>query len=290
MASVVHEPAYNRRVTDRHPGAAYAPVIRSDGLIVSWGGIFGGVLLAVGLLILLTALGAAIGISAAEPGETDAGALGRGAGIYAAISLLLALFIGGWASTRMGAISDRATGFCEGALVWVVSILLVGYAAASGIGMLAGGAFKMLGGATQAIGSVVQAQGGASGNVDVSGSVEQMVQKLRDPQTAQQIASATGMDQRQVQQSLNETAGRVEQAKDNPGQAAQEAKQGMARLMDQARSSGVIEQKAQEMQPAATRGAWITFGALLLSFITAVVGAMVGRRESLVRHPGARTA
>jgi hypothetical protein len=280
MASAVQHSPYNRRVTDRHPGSSYAPLLSADGLRVSWGGVFGGVLLAVGLLILLTALGAAIGISAADPGETDAGTLGRGAGIYAALSLLIALFFGGWASTRMGAISDRATGFCEGALVWVVSILLVGYAAASGIGMLAGSASKMLGGATQAIGTVVQGQSG--GQVDFSGSVDQVLQKLRDPNTANQIAQATGMDQQQVRSSLNETAQRVEQAKNNPGQAAQEAKQGVARLMEQAKSSGAIEQKAEEMKPAATRAAWISFAALLLSLVTAVFGAMVGRRERVV--------
>lgn len=280
MASVVHNPPYNRRATDRHPGTGYAPLLRADGLRVSWGGVFGGVLLAVGLLILLTALGAAIGISAADPGETDPGALGTGAGIYAAVSLLLALFIGGWASTRMGAISDGATGFCEGALVWVVSILLVGYAAASGIGMLAGGAFQMLGGATKAIGSVVQSQGG--GQVDVSGSVEQIVQRLRDPGTARQIATATGMQQPQVESALNETAQRVEQARDNPAQAAQEARQGVARLWEEAKSSGALERKAEEIKPAATRGAWIAFGALLLSLVTAVFGAMVGRREPVL--------
>ena len=279
MATVVHESPYNRRVTDRHPGAA-ASFFNADGLRVSWGGVFGGVLLAVGLLILLTALGAAIGISATDPGDTDISKLGIGAGVYGALSLLVALFFGGWASTRMGAISDRATGFCEGALVWVVAILLVGYAAASGIGMLASGASKMIGGATQAIGTVVQSQAG--GQPDISGSVDQILQRLRDPSTAEQIAKATGMQPQQVQSSLNDTAQRVEKARDNPGQAAQEAKQGVARLMEHARSSGAIEQKAEEVKPAVTKGAWISFAALLLSLITAVFGAMVGRRERVV--------
>ena len=279
MATAVHDPSYNRRVTDVHP-AAIRSFFHADGLRVSWGGVFGGVLLAVGLLILLTALGAAIGISATDPGETDAGTLGMGAGIYAAVSLLLALFFGGWASTRMGAVSDGATSFCEGALVWVVSILLVGYAAASGIGMLAGGAFKMLGGATQAIGTVVQSQTG--GSPDISGSIDQVLQKLRDPNTASQIARATGMEPQQVQSALDETAQRVEQAKDIPGQAAQEATQGITRLMQEARSSGAIERKAEEVKPAATKAAWISFIALLLSLVTAVFGAMTGRRERVV--------
>ena len=40
-----------------------------------------------------------------------------------------------------------------------------------------------------------------------------------------------------------------------------------------------LEQKAQELQPAARTGAWMTFGALLLSLLAAIMGAMLGRRE-----------
>jgi hypothetical protein len=143
--------------------------------------------------------------------------------------------------------------------------------------MLAGGAFQMVGGATQAIGSVMQSGGGA--NVDMSGSVDQIIQRLKDPETARQIASATGMQQSEVQATLSETAQRVENNRDNPAQAAAEAKQGMAQLMEKARSSGALEQKAQEVQPQATRAAWITFGALVLSLLAAVLGAMSGRRK-----------
>src|SRR5687768_14816875 len=113
------------RVSERRHDRLYPNILQAEGKKVSWGGIFGGVLVAVGVLVLLAALGMAIGISAAEPGETDASTLGMGAGIWAALSLLAALFIGGMVSTRIGAISDRTTGFFEGVLVWVVSILLM---------------------------------------------------------------------------------------------------------------------------------------------------------------------
>jgi hypothetical protein len=243
---------------------------------VSWGGVFGGVLVALGFLLLMTALGVAVGISAAQPGETDTGTLGTGAGIWAGLSLLLALFIGGWVATRIGAIFDGTTGFFEGALVWIVSVLLMLYFASSGIGMLAGGAFRLVGGAAQALGTVVQS-GGA--NVDVSGNVDQMIQRLKDPKTAEQIASATGMPAGEVQATLSETAQRVENNRNNPTQAAAEAKNGMAQLMEKAKSSGALQQKAEELKPQATRAAWITFGALLLSLLAAVLGAMAGRRN-----------
>ena len=271
MAVTTHP--HDRRMHERRRNF-YPSLLRAEGMKVSWGGIFGGVLVAIGLLLLLTALGVAVGISAAQPGETGMSALGTGAGIWAGVALLLALFIGGLVSTRIGAISDGATGFFEGALVWVVSILLMLYFASSGVSMLAGGAFQMVGGAAQALGSVVQGQG-----VEVSGSVDQMIQRLKDPKTAQQIAAATGMQESEVQATLSETAQRVENNRDNPTQAAAEAKAGMAQLMDKAKSSGALEQKAEEMKPQATRAAWITFGALVLSLLAAVLGAMSGRRR-----------
>lgn len=271
MAVTTHP--HDRRMHERRRNF-YPSLLRAEGMKVSWGGIFGGVLVAIGLLLLLTALGVAVGISAAQPGETGMAALGTGAGIWAGVSLLLALFIGGLVSTRIGAISDGATGFFEGALVWVVSILLMLYFATSGVSMLAGGAFQMVGGAAQALGSVVQSQG-----VEVSGSVDQIIQRLKDPKTAQQIAAATGMQESEVQATLSETAQRVENNRNNPAQAAAEAKAGMAQLMDKAKSSGALEQKAEEMKPQATRAAWITFGALVLSLLAAVLGAMSGRRR-----------
>jgi hypothetical protein len=237
MASVIHEPPYNRRASDRAPVVA----LRADGIRVSWGSIVGGVLLAVGLLILLTALGTAIGISAVDPAQTDASTAGRAAGIYGAVALLLALFFGGWASTRIGAIVDSATSFCEGALVWVVSIMLVAGLATMGLGNLLGGALSVAGSASQAAG----------------------------PALAQQ--------QQQEPQQGNASAG------SSAGQMIDQAKDKVGEMLDRAQS-GELQQKAQEAKPAATRGAWITFAALVLSLITAVLGAMAGRRDELVRR------
>jgi hypothetical protein len=156
MATVVRDtPYHDRRLAERRR-IAYPAALRADGMRVSWGGVFGGVLVALGFLLLMTALGVAVGISAAQPGGTDTGTLGAGAGIWAGVSLLVALFIGGWVSTRIGAIFDGTTGFFEGALVWVVSVLLMLCMASTGLGMLFGGASKLVGGAAQALTSVLQ--------------------------------------------------------------------------------------------------------------------------------------
>lgn len=140
MATAVN-PYHERRNSERRR-IAYPGLFAADGMKVSWGGILGGVLVALGVLVLLMALGVAVGISAVDPASTDAAKVGTGAGIWAGVSLLLALFLGGFVSTRIGATYDSQTAFFAGFLVWVVSIVLVAYMAASGASSLTGGAFQ----------------------------------------------------------------------------------------------------------------------------------------------------
>jgi len=277
-----------RRVTERRGNFRPLMLQGAEGLRVSWASIWAGVLVAAGLMLLLAALGVAVGVTSVDPGDTDAGKFGAGAAAWAATSLLLSLFIGGLVSTLSGAIYDRTTGLVEGVLVWVVSVLLFGWLATTGISMVAGGAFKLVTGVGAAAG---MAAGVVGQRVDVSsGDVDQIVQRLNDPKTAQQISAATGIPQPEVQQTLSDTARKVDAAKENPGQAAAEARNGVARLYDEARSSGRLEQKAEEIRPAVARTAWGTFGSLVLSLVASVLGAFVGRRDAIVARDPSRTA
>jgi len=150
MATAAH-PYHERRAGERrriaYPGVYRTGLFSTEGVRVSWGGIFGGVMVAVGLLLLLAALGVAVGITAVDRQSTELGSLGIGAAIWTGVSLLLALFLGGLVSSRLGATYDRTTSFFEGFLVWIVSLLLVAYLAASGMNWVAGDTFAIMGSA-----------------------------------------------------------------------------------------------------------------------------------------------
>jgi hypothetical protein len=257
----------------------------TEGMKVSWGGVFAGVLVALGVSMLLAALGVAIGITAVNPGETSPGTIGTGAAIWGAVQLLLALFVGGMVATRVGAIIDRTTGFFEGVLVWVVSLMLMAYLAASGIAAVTSGAFSLLGGATQTLDAVIQTDTsipaqGAAADIDVAGTVEEMAEQLRSPELVNRVASVTGLSVNETRSVLNDTATRVEANRNNPTQAAEEAQRGIATLFDRARASGALEAQAEEIQPEAASTAWLTFLAMLLSLAAAVAGAMFGRSRA----------
>ena len=150
MATAIH-PYHERRTVERrrigYPAVYRTGFFSTEGIRVSWGGIFGGVMVAVGLLLLLAALGVAVGITAVDRQATQLGTLGIGAAIWTGASLLLALFLGGLVASRLGATYDRTTSFFEGFLVWIVSLLLVAYLAASGMSWIAGDTFGMMGAA-----------------------------------------------------------------------------------------------------------------------------------------------
>lgn len=269
MATVVHETVE----------------VPTEGFRISWGGIWAGVLTVMGTLLFLTTLGLAVGISATDPTNPDAGALGTGAAIWTGLSLLIALFAGGMAATRLGLVFDKAAGAFEGALVWVLSFLIVLWLASSGVQLVASGVSSIFSGVTQTISSA------ATGMDDLSGGdVNQILSRLKDPQTARTLATATGMSQQEVQSTLGQVAQRVEAVKDNPQQAAAEVRNGTQQLMERARQQ--LPAMAERAQEGASKAAWFTFAAMLISLAAAVAGAMFGRKraEERMNRLATRTA
>jgi hypothetical protein len=262
--------------TETHERIVVAPAGGLQGLRVAWGGVWSGYLVATGVFLLLTTLGLAVGVSAADvgPGESNAREIGMGAAIWTGITLLVALFVGGWVATRTGVVHDRAAGVVEGVLVWVLSILTVIYMASSGVGMLAGGVFGALGSVTR---SATQAVSGMDVQGIASGDVNQILARLDDPKTAQTVAALTGTSQDEARQRISEIRGRVEAARDNPQQAAAEAKRGLQEVASKAASR--VETAAAEAQPYASATMWSTLAAMVVALIAAVVGAMIGRRQ-----------
>jgi hypothetical protein len=221
-------PIDRRRATER----AIARPMTLDHIRVSWGGIWGGVLAAVGITILLASLGAAVGITATNPEQADAGTLGVAAGAWLGISLLIALFVGGMVSTRIGATVDGGTSFWEGALVWIVTLLAIGWLATTSLASLTGGALRIMGGAAQTAATAMQGtpEANNAANALANSSPANAIARLRSNfQSAQQ--------------------------------------------------NGTIQQEAAAAKPAASKAAWGTFIALVLTLIAAVLGAAVGRRR-----------
>ena len=269
-------------------GVASAATLQQGGRI-AWGGVWSGLLVAVGVFLLLSVLGLAIGVSAADVGPAEDGnakGLGIGAAVWSGLTLLIALFIGGMVATRTGMVYDRATGIIEGVLVWVLAIILLIYMASSGIGMLTSGVFGALGGVTRGAAAAV------TSTVDVDelsgGNVEQIAARLNDPKTVQLVAAATGMPQAEARTTLSAIAQRVESARSDPEKASAEARNGLEEIA--VKAGARVERAAAEAQPYASATMWSTFLALVLALGAAVAGAMNGRKRVAHRLDDAATA
>jgi hypothetical protein len=125
---------------------------------ISWAAIFGGVVLVVVVQLLLSTLGAGIGLGTVNvnAGTTpDAGNLGMGAGIWWVISSCLALFCGGYVAAWLAGVELRFDGALHGLVTWGIATLLTIYLLTSAIGGVIGGGFSALGSVTSAAGSGV---------------------------------------------------------------------------------------------------------------------------------------
>lgn len=85
-----------------------------------WGAVFAGALAAIGLQIIFTVLGIAIGISAADPSDTARGA-GMAAGLWWLITGTISLCAGGMVLGRMGGIPRSIDIVLHAFAMWAVT-------------------------------------------------------------------------------------------------------------------------------------------------------------------------
>ena len=123
---------------------------------ISWAAIFGGVILVIAVQLLLSMLGAGIGMSTVNinDGSTPgASSLGIGAGVWWVVTSCIALAFGGYVSALMAGIAIRFDGVLHGLVTWGIATLLTFYLLTSAIGGVIGGGFSALGSVTSAAGS-----------------------------------------------------------------------------------------------------------------------------------------
>jgi hypothetical protein len=115
---------------------------------ISWAAVFAGVILAMGIHLLLSVLGTGIGVSTIDPVQQttpDAKVLGVSAGIWWAVSSLIALFVGGWVASYLAGIPRSLDGILHGLLTWGLATLLAFIFIGSAVGTLVGGALNLTG-------------------------------------------------------------------------------------------------------------------------------------------------
>lgn len=97
---------------------------------ISWGAILAGAAVAMAIYALLMALGVAVGMSVSD--EVNTRTLGTGAGVWGFISLLIALFAGGWVTTQVTTGESRTEAILYGVVLWATTSVLLIWITTSG--------------------------------------------------------------------------------------------------------------------------------------------------------------
>jgi hypothetical protein len=256
-------------------------VVTPLGPRVRWSGVMSGFFVAIAALLLLTALGLAVGITVlgdprAATGETASG-LGIGAGIWAFISLLVACFFGGMVSTQVTDRPDRPGAVIHAVLVWVLLMVSILWLMVNGISLGMSGLFSAVGtlarGATAAVGIGAAAGGDLAQRLGLD-DPNQVLAKLDDPRTASALATATGMSTEEARAALSELRGRIEVVKDDPARVTAEVRTFLAQYSERAKQQALAA--AATTQRGATIGSWITFGVMVVILAVAIAGAISG--------------
>jgi hypothetical protein len=123
---------------------------------ISWAAIFGGVILVVTVQLLLSLLGAGIGLGTVNTnsGTTpDASSIGIGAGLWWVISSIIALGFGGYVAAWLAGIEIKWDGVLHGLITWGIATLLTIYLLTSAVGSVIGGGFSAVGSVASTAGS-----------------------------------------------------------------------------------------------------------------------------------------
>src|SRR5215470_16310843 len=156
------------RISDAPPTSPAIPTedVRTMMLSkISWGAVFAGVVLALVTQLVFNLLGMGIGAATLEPSVGDnpsATSLSIGAGIWFALSTILAALAGGYAAGRLAGVPRETTAGWHGLTAWALTTLVVFYLLGSTVGGILGGAYR---GVTNTLGGVANAMGSTAETV-----------------------------------------------------------------------------------------------------------------------------
>lgn len=260
---------------------------------ISWGAVLAGVAIVLFIQLLLSLLGAGIGLATVNPATGDGPsleALRTNAGIFGAATAIVATFLGAWAAGRLAGSPSRTDGMLHGVVTWSVTTLLVVYLLTTTLASLAGSTLGMLGGTVQGIAQGAQGAAATVGQVlpdDLRAQLDRLFERGQAAAqgAGQQAQQATGTAStpdavRRVIAGVRPGASPQDrQAAVNliAQQAGVPPEEADRRLTDfQNRYRQYAADAAQKGAKAASQAALWTFAALLVGLIVAAIGGGVG--------------
>ena len=265
---------------------------------VSWGAVLAGVMVALVTQLILNLIGIGIGKASFDPtsnANPSGSTFSIAAGIWWALSGILAALAGGYTAGRLSGKPTETSGPWHGLTAWAVTTLLIFYLLSTSVGAIVGGAFRtfgtVAGGAAQSLGSTAQtaAQMVAPTLAQSSDPLASIDQSIRSASGATDPAALRDAATAAVRAALTSDAAGQEAARERAVQALAKAQnigvdqartqvaeyeQQYRRIVDQAKRQATTA--ADATTTAVSRGALFGAIALILGAIAAWFGGRMG--------------
>jgi hypothetical protein len=261
---------------------------------ISWGAVFAGVVIALTAQLLLNLLGVGIGLATIDPSAAnnpDPKTFSISAGVWWAVSGIVAALIGGYAAGRLSGRPKESTTGWHGLIAWAGTTLVVFYLLSTALGAVVGGAFSAVSSAMGGVGQIASTAAQTAAPAIASGSnpfadLEQRIRSAaggtdpaatRDAAVGAVRALVTG-DASQAQATRERAAAAVAQAQNIPIEQAREQvvqyEQQYRQAMEQAKQKATAA--ADAAAKTASRAALFSVLALALGGLAAWFGGRAG--------------
>jgi len=239
---------------------------------ISWGAIAAGAMISLSIYVVLSMLGVALGIEAAVRGASAH--LGAGTAIYSILTLLLAMFFGGWTTSRLAVGESKLEAVLYGMILW--GTLFVGMVWLLGAGIRTGfGAMIGMASATDA--AFRPADTDSSPSPGLAQALHQRyANELGGDRFVADLKKA-GFSEEQARKAEVEIKGRIDRVWADPS-SLPEVTRDVAGQPEVQRAAALAAERARE-------ASWWTLTGVVISMATAIFGSLVGSGELLQPVP-----
>ncbi|WP_435017752.1 hypothetical protein TA3x_005372 [Tundrisphaera sp. TA3] len=241
---------------------------------VSWGAIAAGAMVALSVYLLLSFIGLAVGLEVSRrPRMAESVPLGLGTTIYVIVSLLLSMFLGGWATSRLAVGESKLEAVLYGIILW--GVLFVGMFWLIGSGFSAGFGAIM----NAASGAVVVVDDDPSAAAD-EGAAKRLVDRYSSDVGGDKFVedlTKMGVDNEQAKKIQTTLKERIDTLRNNPTSLPEQVK---GDLNDPA-----IRRAGDQLADASRQAAWYSLAGIVLSMISVILGSLIGSGDLPVPVP-----
>jgi len=238
---------------------------------VSWAALAAGAMISLSIYIVLSMLGVALGIEVAmRRGSTQ---LGTASAIYAIVVLLVAMFFGGWATSRLAVGETKLEAVLYGLILW--GILFLGMIWLVGVGVRAG-----FGGMVSVASGAYEVTRDASGEDTSTGMVDALKRRYDSDLGSDKFVDdlkKTGLSDEQARKVQGEVTGRIRRLRDDPTSLPQVA--------GEIANKPEVQRAARDTAEGVRQATWWTLVGMLISMVTVIVGSLTGSGEMLQLVP-----